>query len=237
MAYMAGDKKKKWLSHTGIEGLSRCPRCFWLQYNKKIRQPEGIVSRLANRFDGVIKKYFDIYRGSGELPPIIAGKIDGELENPFTETYFYHHDSKYGFYGKLDECIVTPQKEYSPVDHKTSSGDPREKDTLPAYQNQLNAYAWLLEENRKKTSGTGYLIFFYPDETKDIHNGFQMVIHIVSLKTNPEMAKERFLNAIKVIEGTMPEPSSECPFCSWHKKAGEEFNSARGGEEQETLFP
>lgn len=44
-----------WLSHTGLETLERCPRCFWLQYKKGIRQPEGIVSRLANRFDTVLK--------------------------------------------------------------------------------------------------------------------------------------------------------------------------------------
>jgi len=61
---------KIWLSPTGIEGMNRCPRCFWLQYRKRIRQPEGIVSRLANRFDKIIKNYFDIYREIGELPPM-----------------------------------------------------------------------------------------------------------------------------------------------------------------------
>lgn len=35
--------------------LFECLRCFWLQYKKGIRQPEGIVSRLANRFDTVLK--------------------------------------------------------------------------------------------------------------------------------------------------------------------------------------
>lgn len=60
--------KKIWLSHHGLELLERCPRCFWLQYNKGISQPEGIVSRLANRFDTIIKKYFDLYRPLGELP-------------------------------------------------------------------------------------------------------------------------------------------------------------------------
>ena len=50
------DKKKKtWLSHSGIEGMNRCKRCFYLQYNNKIYHPEGIQSRLANRFDVVFK--------------------------------------------------------------------------------------------------------------------------------------------------------------------------------------
>ena len=61
---------KRWLSATTIETRRRCPRCFWLQVNCRIYQPEGIVSRLANRFDGVIKKYFDLYRGTPDLPPL-----------------------------------------------------------------------------------------------------------------------------------------------------------------------
>ena len=155
-------KDKIWLSHSGIEGLKRCPRCFWLQYRKRIRQPEGIVSRLANRFDKVIKNYFDIYREIGELPPMVEGQIEGKLEKPFTEVYFYHHDNKYGFYGKLDDCLVTSDGKYTPIDHKTSSSDPREKDVFPAYQSQLDAYSFLLEINKKKTTGIGQLIYFHP---------------------------------------------------------------------------
>lgn len=142
-------KDKIWLSPSGVEGMKRCPRCFWLQYHKRIRQPEGIVSRLANRFDKVVKSYFDIYRKTGELPPMIEGQVDGKLENPFNETYFYNHDDKYGFYGKLDECLVTADKKYTPIDHKTSSSDPRQKETLSAYQSQLDAYSFLLELNKK----------------------------------------------------------------------------------------
>lgn len=216
--------KKTWLSQTGISGLDRCPRCFWLQYNRGIRQPEGIVSRLANRFDVVIKKYFDLYRPQGELPPMIAGQVEGKLEYPFQEIYFYHHDSKYGFYGKLDECLVTPDELRTPVDHKTSSSDPREKETLDAYQHQLDAYAWLLEENRKKTSGIGHLIYFYPEHKEKLHEGFSMIIHVQTLTTHPENAKKRFLNAIKVLEKPIPKSSENCPYCSWFEKVGKELN-------------
>ena len=74
-----------WLSHTGLENLERCPRCFWLQYKKGIHHPEGIVSRLANRFDVVLKNYFDIYRKIGEIPPLVQNKLEGKLQNPFEE--------------------------------------------------------------------------------------------------------------------------------------------------------
>jgi len=233
MQLIKGKKSDKiWLSPTAVGGLHRCPRCFWLQYRKGIRQPEGIVSRLANRFDVVIKKYFDIYRQTNELPPMIAGKVDGHLENPFNEIYFYHHNDKkevgagkYGYYGKLDECLVGDNDMYTPVDHKTSSSDPRTKDTLEAYQNQLDSYAFLLEANSKKTSGVGHLIYFFPEHHDKLHEGFKFLIHIVTLKTNPAAAKKKFLEAVKVLEGVIPSPAEDCPFCGWYDRVGKELNA------------
>lgn len=215
--------KKIWLSPSGLEGLNRCPRCFWLQYSRGIYQPEGIVSRLANRFDSVIKRYFDLYRPQGELPPMIEGKVEGKLENPFRDTYFYHHSKKYGFMGRLDECLVRDDNKFTPVDHKTSSSDPREKDILGAYQTQLDSYSFLLEANKKKTSGIGHLIYFYPEHALKLHNGFKMLVYIQTLKTNPDTAYKKFLAAIKVLEKPMPKPSENCPFCKWYDQIGEEL--------------
>ena len=143
-----------WLSHTGLETLERCPRCFWLQYNKKIYQPEGIVSRLANRFDSVLKNYFNVYRPLGELPPIVKGKLNGKLQNPFQEKYFVRINEKYGFWGKLDEALENDKGELTPVDFKTSSSDPREKETLPAYKSQIDDYVFLIKQSDKKVTKT-----------------------------------------------------------------------------------
>lgn len=217
--------KKTWLSHSGMEGLERCPRCFWLQYKKGIYQPEGIVSRLANRFDGVIKQYFDGYRQKGVLPPMIEGKVEGTLQNPFKEIYFLADDKKYGNYGlkgKLDECLVQSDGAHTPVDHKTSSSDPRQKDIFPAYRAQLDTYAFLLEANRKPTTGFGHLIFFYPDTSGELHNGFPMVIYIQTLETDPLRAEERMIRAIGVLESAMPDSSPECPFCEWRERVNGE---------------
>lgn len=207
-------KKKTWLSHSGIEGMNRCKRCFYLQYTHKIYHPEGIQSRLANRFDTVLKSYFDIFRKKGTLPPFVENKLEGLLENPFKETYFYTVNDKYGFYGKLDECLVLNGK-YIPVDFKTSSSDPREKDILSAYQNQIDAYAFLLRQNRKEPAGYGFLIFFYPDLTKEIKNGFPMINHIVRLEAHPELVSDRIQKAVDVLQGPMPDANSDCAFCNW----------------------
>lgn len=173
---------------------------------------------MANRFDGVIKRYFDLYRPLGELPPMIEGQVEGKLQYPFQETYFYHYNDKYGLLGKLDECLVTNKNKYTPVDHKTASSDPNAKPMIPAYQNQMDTYALLLEKNKRPTTGIGHLIYFFPSEGKKLHTGFPMEITIKTLKTNTKSALTEFLKAIKIIEGKMPRPDKECPFCNWHKE-------------------
>ncbi len=195
--------------------MRRCPRCFWRQYNQGIRQPEGIVSRLANRFDIVIKHYFDQYRQLGTLPPLIEGQVVGRLERPFQEKYFASINDQYGFYGKLDECLVREDGTYTPVDHKTASSDPTTRPLIPAYQFQLDSYSWLLEQNRKPVSGIGHLIYFFPDFGDRLDQGFPMQVTVKTLKTNPARVPEVIHQAITLLAGPLPEPGPECPFCQY----------------------
>jgi len=210
-----GQKKIKWLSHSALEELHRCPRCFWLSYKEGIRQPEGIQSRLANRFDIILKKYFDSYRVKGKLPPLVDGKIKGRLQNPFRERYYFQFDDDYGFYGKLDECLIDEQGFHIPVDFKTASSDPREKETLSAYQNQIDEYLFLMEENGKKVANFGYLIYFFPEMSIELNNGFPMVIHIVKIERKVKDIRKRIEAAIKILQGPIPKSSPECVFCNW----------------------
>ncbi len=208
------EKKIHWLSHTAIEGINRCPRCFWLAQIKKIRQPEGIQSRLASRFDIVLKQYFNAYRKKGEVPPLVAGKLEGTLQDPFKEKYFHKINEKYGFWGKLDECLVR-DGEFIPVDFKTSSSDPRGKEVLDAYQHQIDAYAFLIQADGKTVAGYGYLIFFYPDLSEEVHNGFPMITEIKKVEAHPENVLKRIEKAIDCLEHKMPDSSPDCVFCNW----------------------
>ncbi len=204
-----------WLSHTSLEVLERCPRCFWLQVNKGIRQPEGIVSRLANRFDVVVKNYFDKYRKLGKFPPMVEGKLEGVLQNPFVDKYFVRINEKYGFWGKLDECLVDKEGRFTPVDFKTSSSDPRDKETLSAYRTQIDDYVFLISENGKKVTGEGFLIYFFPDMSEELHDGFPMIVHLQKLEGNPQNTRKRIENAIKVLSDGIPDSNPECVFCKY----------------------
>ncbi|MCL5435125.1 MAG: PD-(D/E)XK nuclease family protein [Patescibacteria group bacterium] len=207
-----------WLSHTGLEVLERCPKCFWLQYKKGVRQPEGIVSRLANRFDAVIKNYFEKYRVLGQFPPIVEGKFQGKLQSPFVEKYYFRVNDKYGFWGRLDECLENEKGELTPIDFKTASSDPREKEVLEAYQSQIDDYVFLIRENKYKVTGVGFLLYFFPDLSEELHDGFPMIMHVQKLTGNPENTAKRIEKAIAVLEKDMPDSSPTCPFCLYRSQ-------------------
>lgn len=206
---------KIWLSHSGLEVKERCPRCFWLQYVKGVYPPEGIVSRLPGRFDRIIKNYFDTFRP--ELPPMVEEKLEGKLQNPFISKYEIVIDEKYGFKGFLDECLINNRDEAIPVDFKTSSTDPREKERFSAYQSQIDAYVFILKQSGKKVAGHGYLIYFYPDHSDDLHNGFKMIIHVDKVIGDPGSTAKKIAEAIKVLEGKIPKASADCSFCRYRE--------------------
>jgi CRISPR/Cas system-associated exonuclease Cas4 (RecB family) len=113
-----------------------------------------------------------------------------------------------------------------PVDFKTASSDPREKDILEAYQNQIDEYLFLMEENGIKTAGFGYLIYFFPEMTIELSNGFPMIIHIVKIERKTKDIKKRIEKAIEVLEGPMPKSSENCLYCHWYKQVENILNNS-----------
>ncbi len=152
-----------------------------------------------------------------QLPPLIEGKIKGKLKKPFRAAYFYKHNENYGFYGKLDECLVDGDF-HIPIDFKTSSSDPREKETLSAYQNQIDGYLFLLEENDLKTANFGYLIYFFPEMTLELSDGFPMITHVVKIERKEKDIKKKIDKAIKILQGSVPHSAKDCSFCQWFEK-------------------
>lgn len=155
---------------------------------------------------------------------MVKGKLEGRLQNPFQEKYFVRINEKYGFFGKLDECLVDEKGDHIPVDFKTASSDPREKEILEAYKSQIDDYVYIVSENDKKVAGYGYLVYFFPDHSEELHKGFPMIIHIQKLNGDPEKTKKRIKKAIAVLEKEIPNPAEDCPFCTWYDKVKEELS-------------
>src|SRR3990172_537291 len=127
------------LSASTLKLFQECPRCFWLHINKKIERPRGPFPSLPSGIDRVLKAYFEAYRKSGTLPPLIQGK--------------------------LDDCVVLAGAKLAPLDHKTRASAPDDVSyTQRYYQFQMDVYTLLLERNGQPTSRTAYVVYYFPLE-------------------------------------------------------------------------
>ena len=218
------------LSPSSISVFKECPRCFWVEQNEKVKRPRGIFPSLPGGMDLVIKKYFDHYRGS--LPPELAGKVEGSL---FADadilakwrnwrTGLRYKDEKTGaeLFGALDDALEISDNLFTPLDYKTRGSAPQEGASEKYYQHQLDAYAFLLAENKYPAADFAYLVYYYP---KEVHEGGLVQFHVdpVRVEVNLDRAKKLFESAVKTLQGPMPESHSanSCEFGLWHRLVAE----------------
>jgi hypothetical protein len=210
------------ISPTALNLFLECPRCFWLQYNKGIHRPTGIFPSLPGGMDIVIKKYFDLYREQGLLPPEIEGKVDGRLL-PDVELMKKWRNWRSGLSytdpsggailsGALDDCLLDGDK-YIPVDYKTRGFDLKE-DSSAFYQNQLDCYTLLLEENGFAHAHHAYLVYYIPQAVLE-GSKVQFKVEVKKMQTDPARARQTFRAALQCLKGLIPEKHSRCAYCTW----------------------
>lgn len=218
------EKRYIQLSASTLSLFKECPRCFWLQLKAGVHRPQGIFPSLPGGMDGVIKTYFDKFRGTKEgLPPELRGKVEGKLfddqavlNNWRVRTgglrYF---DKKLNtkLIGLLDDCLALG-KTLVPLDYKTRGYAPKE-DSSGFYQHQLDIYEWLLRENGYKTGGFGFLVYYHPLEVRQ-DGVVQFEVTPKRMATSPENARTLFESAAKLLQGAKaPQAHTACKFCSW----------------------
>ena len=201
------------LSPSSLNLLKDCPRCFYLQVVKKIRRPSGPMSSIPIKMDSIIKKYFNAYRKKGILPPLIKGKIKGVLPLDMPKTLYYE-DKNNGvrLKGLPDEYLQTEDKFIVPFDHKTKSKAPEE--THSSYQLQLDCYTFLLLMNGYKTKNFGYLAYYHPEHC-EIHNGMDVQVTIMKVKTDPERVRKALEKASQLLNRKLPKVNGTCEYCKW----------------------
>ena len=124
-------------------------------YREGLIRPDGIFPSLPNGMDGVFKGYFDRYRGTGELPSEIDGKVKGKLfedvgklniwRSRFNGLQAEFSEFNMILKGAIDDLLVAPDGKYIPFDFKTR-GYAIKEDTHKHYQHQLDLYSLLLEK-------------------------------------------------------------------------------------------
>lgn len=226
---MSGDNQTHIrLSPSTIALARECPRCFWLQQREKIRRPSGPFPSLPGGMDGVIKKYFDIYRKKNELPPEIEGKVEGKLfpdidllnqwRNWRTGLRYTSEELNATLSGAIDDLLMDDDGYYMVLDYKTR-GYPLKEDTVNYYQHQLDLYTFLLQSNNRETNGIAYLIYFHPEEFKE--GGItKFAVTVKKEETSIKRAKEMFESAVRLVRGGLPKSHHSCAFCAWGSHLG-----------------
>ena len=232
IAAPATAKKYRLSPTTGLSLFNDCPKCFWLHYNANTQRPRGIFPSLPGGMDGVIKSYFDRYRGS--LPPELVGKVRGMLVKDQNlldrwrdwRTGMEAVDSKLGatLFGALDDCLVDGDV-FIPLDYKTRGSAPKDGDSQKYYQTQLDSYALMLTENGFKAGREGFLIYYYPEKVS-AGGAVSFVVEPVRIEVDAERARTLFHRAVETLRGPMPDRSENCEYCTWLGKRVQTIQAA-----------
>jgi hypothetical protein len=204
------------LSASTLKLFQECPRCFWLHVNQKLERPRGPFPSLPSGMDRVLKSYFDAYRKDGALPPLIRGKVEGCLATT-TLTLGFNDPATGGarLWGKLDDCLILPNRRLAPLDHKTRASAPEDLSyTQRYYQFQMDVYTLLLERNGHQTSRTAYVVYYFPVDGA-LHDGFPFRVVVHQIATDPAVAYRVFCEACSCLAGPLPSSAEACEFCRW----------------------
>jgi len=213
------------ISPSLIGYLFECPRCLWLHFNEGVRRPRGLFPSLPDGMDDIFKKYFDIYRERHELPPEIAGKIDGRLFDDMSKLNIWRNinfgrgglsaeffEYKIELRGAIDELVIRSDGKYIPFDFKTR-GYPTKDDTHEHYRSQLDLYAILFEKNNLPPAEYGYLLFFWPEKYENLVASFKT--DLVKVDVDPKRALKLLAQTRRIIDGPKPEAHTECEYCAY----------------------
>src|SRR3989338_7521724 len=210
-------------SPSSLSLLKDCPRCFWLQFVQNVRRPAGIFPSLPSGMDKVLKEHFDSFQQKGQLPPELNKLKDVALfENK--ELLKTWRNNRKGLEwkdaagnvlrGAIDNVLKQGNK-LIVLDYKTR-GFPLKEDTHGHYQDQLDFYNFLLRKNSYETENYAYLLFYHPDKV-NAEGGILFHTDLIKMSISIGNAEKIIKNALKTLEGDMPNCAKECGFCKWRE--------------------
>lgn len=224
------------LSPSRMNLFIECKRCFWLRVNKKVKRPSGPFPSLPRGVDEEVKNHFDRFREAGEVPPEVEDEglelfeDQGFLEKARswrTEPKWSDPETGALLRGGVDDLLMDGE-DIVVLDYKTRGYEPKQDTGAPSYyRRQVNLYNLILRENGYSTADYGLILYFYPDK---INSDGEFIFHTELRKIEVDIprAKKLVRDAVKTLNGKIPDHSEECDFCDWNA-------SEYGNVRQETL--
>lgn len=215
------------LSYSALGVFKDCPRCFWLDRNKKLLRPRGIFSSLPTGIDGLLKEQLEPYRGK-RLPESTEYKqLDGfilyagddlkKMRNWKTNPLKMTDPKGNIIVGAFDDLLHNPETdEYAFLDYKTKGSEPDQAYCEKYYQTQVDIYTRFLILGGKKVASFGVFFYFWPVALPGGLIEFMSKPFFIT--PHPEAAEQLFVDAIGCLEGPLPQPSNVCVYCEYHRQ-------------------
>lgn len=126
-----------------------CPRCFYLLKSLNWKKPWSLPMPVYMALDSIQKRYIHRIIDETNAPPSWLhdpGEINGYIEPPHWNNFFYESDSGVRVRGQADLILKRPNGNICIVDLKTSGSDPTRDMLMPTYVVQQNVYAMAAEQ-------------------------------------------------------------------------------------------
>ena len=223
------------LSRTRIENFCRCKKCFYLEEKLGISRPASFPFNLNNAVDELLKEEFDSFRSTNKNHPYIEENgLDAKpFDHPNIEDWrtrnkgigFLDEETNLYFYGLVDDVwINTKTDQLILVDYKATSK--KGEVTLDApwqisYKRQIEIYQWLFRKNGFDVQNIGY--FVYCNGIKEnvlFNNELKFKVKIIPYKGDDSWLDKTVKEIYQVLNSEeIPEPSPNCEYCRYVKKA------------------
>jgi CRISPR/Cas system-associated exonuclease Cas4 (RecB family) len=208
------------LSPSMLLSIEECPRCFWLEKVKGIKKPRGIYPSLPGGVDIIVKKYMDAYRDKAK--PECLADLDKDLllfaDSAQMKKWRFWKTGPSAIIegimisGAVDDCLISEESIISPFDYKTKGSEPTQEFAEKYYTLQLSAYDLMFQNSGYKTSGNGYLLYYWPGI---LGNTVIMATKIIKIKTDTQRVIEVVKKAKEICEGEIPPMNPECEHCKY----------------------
>lgn len=210
------------ISQSALGLFKSCPKCFWLDKNKKIKRPQGIKASIMGGIDLAMKNSVEssverrmehLYLDS--LPGAVPFRDRTRLSKFQSWRSFQTVIDGIKIWGELDDLIEFPaDSTVAPWDFK-SNGQEREWLSYAEmyYQTQMDMYHLLLEGQGLKCTGHGYFTFSWPSGFGP--EGLIFSHKTIEVKTNPYDAVKLLHDAVECLESPMPFQGPNCEYCEF----------------------
>ncbi len=221
------------LSPTGLSDFQKCPRCFWLAKTKNLSY-RGIFPSLPEGIDRCLKNYFDQLRDMDkdrifpfqEDLRLYPDQDKLDIWRAFPKGGLRYVSGDVEFFGYIDDLLILEKGKttlHIPFDFKTKKEPPFDGYGEKYYNLQISSYEYLLQKNKMKTAGYGYLAFVSPLEMMGMGDDMRSIASswdITWQKINSDVPKvarliEEATDCLK--SATMPHAGAGCSMCDYFR--------------------